>query len=312
MYQGWLIQYVSYRLTVEHPPITTWDQLFDPQALQRFIQWHVKRINVSRITTSGIHAVRIVIALAKHDDRPELPALKALGKKLPIPVPMHDKQRPEHSLSLQEIEQVGLTLLEEARQPVLNTRSHWPGAKRATRYEKGLILRLLVRIPLRQRNIRELRLGRNLYQDHHGVWQLQFQGEELKVGERSGSINTFRLPFPPDLIEHLQEFLHDYRPLLPHAAESQHLFLNWQGRPYTASSLHQMLFIQIYARTGKRFYPHLIRTIWTDAFLLKTHDISTAAYMLNDTPTTVLKRYHELRGNDHIQKAYQFTQSLLG
>jgi hypothetical protein len=40
--------------------------------------------------------------------------------------------------------------------------------------------------------------------------------------------------------------------------------------------------------------------------------VSTAAFMLNDRPETVLQRYHELRANDHIQKAYQFNKALLG
>jgi hypothetical protein len=39
-------------------------------------------------------------------------------------------------------------------------------------------------------------------------------------------------------------------------------------------------------------------------------DISTAAYILNDNVQTVLKRYHELRGFDHIKKAYEFNTAM--
>jgi hypothetical protein len=60
-------------------------------------------------------------------------------------------------------------------------------------------------------------------------------------------------------------------------------------------------------------YPHLIRTLWVDQYLLSSNgDVSTAAYILNDTVGTMLKRYHELRGSDHIQKAYAFNQAMLG
>jgi hypothetical protein len=33
--------------------------------------------------------------------------------------------------------------------------------------------------------------------------------------------------------------------------------------------------------------------------------------MLNDDVNTVLKRYHELRGADHVAKAYAFNQAVL-
>jgi len=64
-------------------------------------------------------------------------------------------------------------------------------------------------------------------------------------------------------------------------------------------------------RLGKRFYPHLIRTIYADTYLLRTHDVDTVAFMLNDTPQTMYKHYHELRAHDHVRKAYQYTQELL-
>jgi hypothetical protein len=319
-YQTNLRRYVSYLLTVEEPPITRWSQIFDPKRLQRFVEWHAARQSLARTSRSGRNIVDLVLMLARHEARPELPALQTLSRKLPTPEPMHDKQRPEHSITLQELENVGLTLLTEVRQspaeltPPKRSFRHSSslGTRLASNHGKALILRLLVRVPLRQRNIRELQLGHNLYRDHQGIWQLHFQGEDLQIGERGGRTNTFHMPFPPDLVEHLDEYLERYRPLLLRREQPTTVFLNSYGRPYQMHSLLNALFLQVYARIGKRFYPHLIRTIWTDAFLLKTHDVSTAAYMLNDRPETVLKRYHELRGNDHIQKAYQFTQSLLG
>jgi len=76
-----------------------------------------------------------------------------------------------------------------------------------------------------------MRLGRNLYQDAQGIWQLRFQGDELKIRERGGRINTFPPPFPPDLVEHLEEFLQQHRHRLPNAETSQHVFLTRTGRP---------------------------------------------------------------------------------
>jgi hypothetical protein len=51
-----------------------------------------------------------------------------------------------------------------------------------------------------------MQLDRNLYQNGQGHWWLSFRGEELKVGQRNGRINTFSLDMTayfPDLLDHL-------------------------------------------------------------------------------------------------------------
>ena len=61
----------------------------------------------------------------------------------------------------------------------------------------SLMLRLWTFIPYRQRNMREMQLGKNLYQDAHGIWRIVFRGDELKVASKQGRPNVFDLPFPP-------------------------------------------------------------------------------------------------------------------
>jgi hypothetical protein len=313
LYERMLTTYMGYALTVEQPPITTWAEIFDPPRLQRFIQWHVRRVGARRMTTTGHDAVRIVTMLARHYQRPELPALQKLSKKLPTPEAMHDKQSPQHTITLKELEDVALTMLAESRKPPFpNASTKKLSSQRASGHQFALMIRLLVRVPMRSRNIREMCLGQHLYQDGQGTWQLRFHGDDLKIRERQGRINKFEIPFPPDLTDHLEEFLTHRRPNIKNSDTNQHVFLSMASIPFSASTLRHAFHARIFARIGKRFYPHLIRTIWTDTCLLQTHDVSTAAFMLNDDPMTVLKRYHELRANDHIQKANQFTQSLLG
>ena len=77
--------------------------------------------------------------------------------------------------------------------------------------------------------------------------------------------------------------------------------------------LRQLLSDITYMHLKKRLYPHLLRTLWVDQYLLSTDgDVSTAAFWLNDNVLTVLKRYHEFRGEDHTAKAYNFNQAILG
>jgi len=44
-------------------------------------------------------------------------------------------------------------------------------------------------------------------------------------------------------------------------------------------------------RTGVRFHPHMIRTIWASECLEATKDVTLAATMLGDTPAIVMKTY---------------------
>jgi hypothetical protein len=318
MYRQQMTAYISYGLTIDQPPLATWDELFQRSRLLRFIAWHATRVGASRITTRGSHLARLLASIAFYQNRPEAEELYAIQKKLPPVKAFHDKQAACHAFTAEELEGVGLDLLAEARRPLppdsqtrLASDRH-RGVMRATAHQSGLIIRLLWRLPLRSRSIREMELGKNLFRDASGAWTLRYVGDELKVGERNGRINVFQVPWPPELTAHLEEYLTTFRPLFPHANDNPHVFLTRFGNTFAPQTLYRRLAEDFYIRSGKRFFPHLVRTLWVDRWLLSGGDVSTAAYLLNDTVATVLKRYHELRGIDHIQKAYAFNQAILG
>jgi hypothetical protein len=101
---------------------------------------------------------------------------------------------------------VALDLLEDSRRPLIHGAER-PDVSRAANVRTSLILRLLIRIPLRQRQVRELQLGRDLYRNPRGDWQLHFAGAGRKVGRWRGHPNIFAPPFPPDLGPHLEAYL---------------------------------------------------------------------------------------------------------
>jgi integrase len=313
MYRQQMTAYVSYGLTMDSSQVTTWDDLFDRRRLLRFIAWHAKRVGASRVTTRGSHLARLVASIAFYQHRPEAEELHAIFKKLPAVKALHDKQAACHVFTAEELESVGLDLLEEAHRPLPpNGHGAYPGVMRATAHQSALIIRLLWRLPLRSRSIREMELDKNLFRNASGVWTLRYVGDELKVGERNGRVNVFEVPWPPELTAHLEEYLGEFRPRFPHADDNPHVFLTRFGNTFAPQTLYRRLAEDLYIRLQKRFFPHLVRTLWVDRWLLSGGDVSTAAYLLNDTVATVLKRYHELRGMDHIQKAYAFNQAILG
>ena len=176
------------------------------------------------------------------------------------------------------------------------------------------MLKLLVRIPLRRRNVRELRLGQNLYQDQAGHWHLHFRGTELKVGIRGGQVHEYHVDlteYCPDLLPTLEEFRTVHRPRLPGSQASPFLFLTQRGQPYTERSLHTELMWAVSPAPGQRFYPHLIRTIWATEYLDKTQDFTTAATMLGDTLQVVMQTYYHIIHKNQHAKAKAFLSEAL-
>jgi hypothetical protein len=240
---------------------------------------------------------------------------------------MHNKQH--HGITLRELETIGLSALQDARKPILTPRSKkdaltspaylrstpHPGLYRALQHQHALMLRLLVRIPLRSRNLREIQLDKNLYKDQHDCWHLHFKGSELKVSTRNGRTNEYHVDlteYCPDLLPHLEEFLKVYRPRIPQIETSPLLFRTSFGNPYIADTIHHELAALVLRRSNKRFYPHLIRTIWATEFLTNNPgDYDGAAAMLGDTVQVVLKRYYELQVKDAHARASNFLATAL-
>jgi site-specific recombinase XerC len=173
----------------------------------------------------------------------------------------------------------------------------------------------LVRVPLRQRNVREMQLGKHLAQDPQtGHWHLEFRGDELKVGNRGPQVNTYHVDltdYCPDFLPWLEEWLTVHRPKLPNAATSRLVFLTQHGKPHSQKSLHVDLSEAVGMYTGQRFYPHLVRSIWATEYLEKTQDFTVAATMLGDTIGTVMKTYYDIVAKDQHAKARAFLGTAL-
>jgi hypothetical protein len=326
-YEEWLSAYVGYGLNIEKPPIATWADLFDVERVKRCVAWQAKRSQVSHISTTGEQIVRIVEQLAKFEERPEHAALWKLKQSYPKPPKMHNKQRPEHDFQRKELDRVGRALIEDGRTPLVHRIPHGerPGLARAVLFEVGLMLRLLTRVAMRQRCIREMTLGTNLYRSGDR-WAVDFRGMGLKIHTRGKAENVYHLLWPEEIQPELEEYLQRWRPLFPatyiplrYQARRQApaldtsslVFVNSRGGPWTKTALRTILFHQVGARTGKRLFPHLMRTLFFDETLRATKDIDLAATMLNITPQTALTWYHELRQEDALTRLADFNRLTL-
>ena len=291
----------------------TWDDLFDRERVMEFVGWHGARVG-RRVSVHGRQVVMMLAAMANVVEHPHARKLADFRNTLKPPARLHVKR--EHWVSLATLEAVAEAWFAEGRIPVVVKSNHrHPGVRRVTRFQRGLMLKLLVRVPLRQRNVRELRLGEHLYQDQAGHWQLSFSGDDLKIGTRQGQVNTYHVDltdYCPDFIPVLEEFLTVHRPRLPGSAPTGLLFLTQYGTPYTVHGLGSELTDAVAMRTGQRFYPHLIRTIWATEYL-DDHpgDFAAVAEMLGDTLAVVMKTYYDIDKKAQHAKAKAFLQTAL-
>jgi hypothetical protein len=285
------------------------EQLFDFSLLRAFVHWHVNEKH-RRPTVMAHEFLKSMLAFTRQY-RP-LPALreqlKALRRTLPKPHPTLNKS--DAWVPLAELERIGQVLWPRTQPHQLES----SGRYLALYASFSLMLRLWVYIPYRQRNMREMQLHENLYQDPQGRWRIKFAGEQLKVAVKNGQSNIFDLPFPPALVPTLENYLHTWRPLLvcDTISPTPHVFRTINGtvhQPHKLKALTQNL---VYRYTGKHWHPHIVRTVWATEWIRKTRgDFYTAAVMLNDKPETVIKAYAHLLEEDVAERAYQWVQDQL-
>ena len=288
--------------------VPTFDDLFDLDLVTAYVHWHIN--DCHKRPTAAIHNFLTKVVALSRQYRPneELRAkFLTLKKTLPSPPSYYDKT--DAWVSLATLDEIGRAIWPRKQLHQLRHQKNHPhpGLHYAKRAGLSLMLQLWTRIPYRQRNMREMRLGDNLHKDAQGHWRITFRGEQLKIASKRGKTNAFDLPFPSQLVPVLEDYLTTWRPILlaeAHRSES-HVFLNQNGTPYRLDALTATTSHIVYGYTGKHWHPHIIRTVWATEWLRNSGDFHTAAIMLNDRLETVIANYSHLLEEDVAEKAYR-------
>jgi hypothetical protein len=350
------------------PKSLTLKKLVDPEVASEYASWFIEHHgHVTRTLIFIIVALKSladyleIIALTSKEKewmRDSAAALKEINERLPPYVTVREKEK--YWLPLEQIEQCGINRYprNEARmaKATPNVRRRLTteiGKKRgysnlkytAARALQSLLVRLLVRIPLRLRNFVEMcwnphkpEHGKNLYR-MDGEWYIRFSGAELKVENRRGKINSIQHKIPAELTWLVDEVLTVWRPLLTEvpyhfpvgyegegwdyqeppqtrAPEEKNaprdvlLFLTASGNPADRGDLRRWVTTTTYAYTKVGVNPHLIRDIWATTYIKQTRDLIGAAKRLGDTINTVLKHYAHLLDDEAEARADAFNDSL--
>ena len=277
----------------------------DPNALRAYATWHAENRTEGRPSRFIEKTLTDFLVCARHylkADSEVINAIAALKAEWDPPLVRDERARWN---SLTTLEAVGLAEYPDGRRFPNNLYA-------ALAAQRSLIIRLLVRRPLRSRNIREMKLDRNLYRDGDGKWIIEFRGEELKVARRQGRENIYRVTWPEDLIALLEEFLERWRPLLDKDGSSEYVFLNQHGKPLSKNWLNRRIQRAVHEHTGQSTNIHLFRDIWATEFISRTHNFTVAAQMLGDSLETVLRRYMHLQECNTRELADDFTRGILG
>jgi hypothetical protein len=350
------------------PASLTLKKLVDPEVASGYATWFIE--HHGHVTRTLIFIMVAVKSLAdyleiitrtskeKEQMRAASAALKEMKERLPQYVTIREKEK--YWLSLEKIDQCGINRYPrneermakaspDVRQQLttkINKRNRHHTLKyTAVHALQSLLLRLLVRIPIRLRNFVEMcwnphkpEHGKNLYR-LEGAWYIRFSGIELKVESRKGKINSIQHKIPTELTWLVEEVLTVWRPLitevpyhLPIGDEGETwdyrepsqtrspeekkapndvlLFLTASGEPVDRGDLRGWVTTATYAYTKVAVNPHLIRDIWATTYIKRTGDLIGAAKRLGDTIGTVLNHYAHLLDEEAEARADAFNDSI--
>lgn len=320
--------------------------IIEPKNAIDYVEWYIEQ--QSKFTAGASSILGRIIAIAKYVEisgqsskqkslaQRRIRELVEFRASLGTPVTVRDKDK--RWLTLNQLEVVGRSIYplnarrvkevsEATRIDILRHHNQEPrGSQRtfrryAFRVLTSLLIRLVIRIPFRQRNLREMlwnpsspKEGQNLYKKN-GVWRLRFRGNELKISEVKGEVHCLEYEFPGDLVDLLEEWLYKWRPILIAGQKSatqgkerlmndqQFVFVNFLGCPLAMSQVTATFERATFKFTGVSLNPHMVRTIYATEYIKATNNFIDAAYMLGDTVETILKSYAKLLDEDCAKRA---------
>ena len=329
-----------------NPEDLTLRTIVEPHNVMDYVDWYIEKQR--RVTRGAPDTVSRCLAILHYlliiskspEEKAEIESfrtqLRHYRSTLGVPENVMDKGK--RWLSIEALETVGCSiyplnarrLVEIPRCRRATSRKDFNGRGYASMCLKSLMIRLLVRIPFRQRNIREMlwnpknpESGQNLYRECTGRWHIRFSGSELKISHRRGEVNSIAHEFPDDLSNLLEEWLYKWRvvnlsfqPERYRGSErssngQEYVFLNYNGRPLNRENIGTLFKRATYKFTGVAVNPHMIRTIWATEYIKSTLNIVDAAYMLGDTVEATLRNYGRLLDEDCGRRAKEWVRRTL-
>jgi hypothetical protein len=180
-------------------------------------------------------------------------------------------------------------------------------------WQRYLLVAILTYCPIRQRELRELELGRTLFREAEGYY-VRLKAEDHKTGSKTGKEREFALP--PNLTTDLDEWLNVWRPKIPTAHQRVFIRLASQkpddvGKPYEGTKLSGVITRTMWSATGrlygdpKRTSAHDFRRIaitWQRKYGSRDQD-EALAEMMGHSVREADRTYSQLTSRERTEKA---------
>jgi integrase len=288
--------------------ITRMSDLVNEPVLTGWVEWRINSRN-----SSG-YSVRVAVALLraalrhhpKHKNL-DLSWFEELLTSIPQEMESEARRRKAEKFIEYDVLERIPSLIRAERQKL---RKNDP--KNAQLALEELLITWLITLPWRQRNIRECRISGpdpNVFKARIPLfseltkpewvlrelecnpsaefWQFRFKPHETKTG-----IDVHSL-LPRQLVEPLEVYLGQYRPLLLQNRNTETLFVNKRGAAMDVSVLGQLVSELTYRYTGQRTTPHRFRDIIAYTWLKHhpTDFLSLAKLLWHRNVNTTIKIY---------------------
>lgn len=290
-------------------PANSLSELAQQEIIDGFVQWSM---NVRKVKGYCLKNSLLLISAAMHQnpkyDNRDLSWFKAVLDSIPAESDSEfRKRKAQHYVDYEVVEKIPGVIRRERSKSI----GDGPHAIALVAQEE-LIMRWLLVLPWRQRNLRECRIGGkqpNLFKGRIAAvsdidrpdwvkreeernpqaefWQFHFDERETKTGIDVHAI------VPKQLIDPLEEFLRSFRPLLVQSYDPGTLLVNHAGKQMESNQLTRIVGTRTLRHAGKRITPHRFRDVIAYAWL-KAHPkdyLSLSKMLWHANPTITIEIY---------------------
>lgn len=249
--------------------------LFDKKFINSFFDWYINE-RIGKATVTAERTVAMLLSMARgYFNRPAaVPWLLEIKISIGHPKPIKNKR--DLIVSLQDLTRVADGIKERRLREISNAKKR--NSKPSKRHTSSLvrdefIFRLLCKRPMRSRNIREMKLGKNLKKDA-GNWYIEYSADEMKNND------SFRISIPKDLVPLLEDYLENYRKNIYADPSCIWVFPSPNGIHICASTVQRIVTNNTQRILNKHIYPHLMRDIAAYWYINEFGDYLTVSKLL--------------------------------
>ena len=274
------------------------DMFFDETLINEYIEWMINIRNAGKIRVTQKRLIAQLLGMAKGyynniDASHWLVKLqnnlvsKPVKNKKEVLIPLEDLMRVPDT-----IKQKRLNIERNGRKKNRNISM----LHQAKLFMEELMYRFLLERPIRQKNLREMKLDFNLVHQNDGHWLVKYKGEEMKNGL------PFQFPFPIELEPMLVEYLKKYRHSVCNGYDSEYVFPNPNGGHIDARVIQRMVHNYTIEALGKPMNPHLIRDCVAYDFLKENPGqyLILSQLLAHSDPNTTIQFYGHFEAEEAV------------